>query len=143
MVIKNQVQVRIANWLDDGDALQAIRQIVFINEQYVPVELEWDGLDADCIHVLAFSGETPIGTARLLLDGHIGRMAVLKDWRNMGVGSAMLQRLLVEIHHRGIQPAVLNAQLTAAGFYRYFGFQAEGEEFMNAGIPHIRMVLEI
>lgn len=143
MVINDQVQVRIASWLDDGDALQAIRQIVFINEQHVPVELEWDGLDADCIHVLAFSGEKIIGTARLLLDGHIGRMAVLKSWRKQGVGSAMLQRLLVEIRHRGIQHVVLNAQLTAAGFYRHFGFQAEGEEFMDAGIPHIRMVLEI
>ena len=100
-------------------------------------------MDADCIHVLAFSGETPIGTARLLLDGHIGRMAVLKNWRNKGVGSAMLQHLLVEIRHRGIQHAGLNAQLTAAGFYRLFGFQAEGEEFMDAGIPHIRMVLKI
>lgn len=143
MVINDQVQVRIANWLDDGDVLQAIREIVFVNEQHVPVELEWDGLDADCIHVLAFSGETPIGTARLLLDGHIGRMAVLKNWRNKGVGSAMLQRLLVEIRHRGIQHAVLNAQLVAAGFYRRFGFQTEGEEFMDAGIPHIRMVLKI
>ena len=143
MVINDQIQIRIANWPNDSDALQAIRKIVFINEQHVPVELEWDGLDADCIHVLAFFDETPIGTARLLLDGHIGRMAVLKNWRNQGVGSAMLQRLLEEIRHRDIQHAVLNAQLVAVGFYRRFGFQAEGEEFMDAGIPHIRMVLKI
>ena len=133
----------MANWLEDGAALQAVRDIVFIQEQQVPAELEWDGLDADCIHVLAFSGEKPVGTARLLLNGHIGRMAVLKNWRNQGVGSAMLQRLLDEIRNRGIQYAVLNAQIAAADFYHRFGFQAEGEEFMDAGIPHVRMVLEV
>ncbi|MDH5553187.1 MAG: GNAT family N-acetyltransferase, partial [Nitrosomonas sp.] len=85
----------------------------------------------------------PIGTARLLLNGHIGRMAVLKNWRNQGVGSAMLQHLLDEMRNRGIQYAVLNAQITATDFYRRFGFQAEGEEFMEAGIPHIRMILEV
>ena len=141
--LNDPFQIRIADWLDDGAAVSAIRDIVFIQEQQVPVELEWDGVDADCIHVLAFSGEKPIGTARLQLDGHIGRMAVLKDWRNQGVGSAMLQRLLEEIRDRDIRYAVLNAQIAAAGFYRRFGFQAEGEEFMDAGIPHVRMVLKI
>lgn len=143
MAINDPIQIRNADWLEDGAALQAVRDMVFIQEQHVPVELEWDGLDADCIHVLAFSGEKPIGTARLLLNGHIGRMAVLKNWRNQGVGSAMLQHLLDEMRNRGIQYAVLNAQITATDFYRRFGFQAEGEEFMEAGIPHIRMILEV
>ena len=143
MAINDPIQIRNADWLEDGAALQAVRDMVFIQEQHVPVELEWDGLDADCIHVLAFSGEKPIGTARLLLNGHIGRMAVLKNWRNQGVGSAMLQRLLDEIRNRGIQYTVLNAQIGAADFYRRFGFQAEGEEFMDAGIPHVRMILEV
>lgn len=143
MAINDPIQIRIANWREDGAALQTVRDHVFILEQHVPVELEWDGLDADCVHVLAFSGEKPIGTARLLLNGHIGRMAVLKHWRNQGVGSAMLQRLLDEMRNRGIQYAVLNAQIAAADFYRRFGFQTEGEEFMDAGIPHVRMVLEV
>lgn len=107
----------------------------------MPVELEWDGLDADCIHVLAVIGEKPIGTARLQLNGHIGRMAVLKEWRKQGVGSALLQRLLTEIRNRLIQPAMLNAQTDAVGFYQKFGFQAEGDVFMDAGIPHVQMVL--
>ena len=143
MAINDPIQIRMANWREEGAALQAVRDIVFIQEQQVPVELEWDGLDADCIHMLAFSGEKPIGTARLLLNGHIGRMAVLKNWRNQGVGSAMLQRLLDEIRNRGIQYAVLNAQIAAADFYRRIGFQTEGEEFMDAGIPHVCMVLEV
>ncbi len=143
MIINDQIQIRIADWLIDGEALHAVREIVFVNEQHVPVELEWDALDEGCIHVLALSDEKPIGTARLQLNGHIGRMAVLKHWRNQGVGSAMLQRLLVEIRHRKIRQAALNAQIEAVDFYRKFWFQVEGEEFMDAGIPHVRMVLEI
>lgn len=143
VIINAQIQIRIANWLIDGEALHTVREIVFVNEQHVPVELEWDDLDEGCIHVLALSDEKTIGTARLQLNGHIGRMAVLKHWRNQGVGSAMLQRLLVEVRHRKIRQAVLNAQIKAVGFYNQFGFQVEGDEFMDAGIPHVRMVLEI
>ena len=136
--------VRIVNWQDDAPALRAIRETVFIHEQQVPVELEWDGLDADCLHVLAAdSTGNPIGTARLLPDGHIGRMAVLKAWRGRGVGSALLRLLLDEASKRGLGQVVLNAQTYAAGFYAKFGFQAVGEEFMDAGIPHVRMILPL
>ncbi|MEK7303034.1 MAG: GNAT family N-acetyltransferase, partial [Pseudomonadota bacterium] len=82
------------------------------------------------------------GTARLLPDGHIGRMAVLREWRGKGVGSAMLQRILEESSHRGMQKAMLNAQMAAIKFYEKFGFQVSGEEFMEAGIPHIKMILQ-
>ncbi len=87
--------MHIANWQDNGPALRAIRETVFIHEQHVPVELEWDEFDADCLHILAvdLTGK-PIGTARLLPDGHIGRMAVLREWSSHGVGGALLQRLL-------------------------------------------------
>ena len=137
--------VCIANWQDDALALSAIRETVFILEQQVPVELEWDGLDADCLHVLAADAAgNPIGTARLLPDGHIGRMAVLKEWRGRGVGSALLRVLLKEVKKRQQpQQAVLNAQTYAAGFYAKFGFQTMGEEFMDAGIPHVKMVLPL
>ena len=134
--------VHIANWHDDAPSLRLVREVVFIREQQVPVELEWDGLDATCLHVLARSSAgDAVGTARLLADGHIGRMAVLEDWRGRGVGSALLLRLLEEARRRGLQQAVLNAQIEAAGFYAKFGFRAEGETFMDAGIPHIKMVL--
>ena len=136
--------VCIANWQDDALALRGIRETVFIHEQQVPVELEWDGLDAGCLHVLAAdSAGNPIGTARLLPDGHIGRMAVLKAWRDRGVGSALLQLLLTEAKKRKLQQAVLNAQMSAAGFYAKFGFQAVGEEFMDASILHVKMVLPL
>lgn len=136
--------VRIATWRDDALTLRAIREAVFILEQQVPVELEWDGLDTDCLHVLATDlAGNPVGTARLLPAGHIGRMAVLREWRGRGVGSALLRLLLEETKKRQLRQAVLNAQTYAAGFYAKFGFKAVGEEFMDAGIPHVKMVLKL
>ncbi len=84
--------VHIVSWEDEALTLRAIRTEVFINEQQVPEAMEWDEFDAISTHVLArnFDG-LPVGTARLLPDGHIGRMAVLKEWRGNGYGSAMLQ----------------------------------------------------
>jgi predicted GNAT family N-acyltransferase len=136
--------IRSANWQDDGLLLRIIRESVFVKEQQVPVELEWDEFDNDCLHLLAIdTSGRPIGTARLLSDGHIGRMAVLKEWRGKGVGSAMLSRLLAETDGRHIRQAALNAQTVAAGFYKKFGFQVVGEEFIDAGIPHVKMIREM
>lgn len=138
----NTYTVRVANWKDDGLALRTIRETVFIREQRVPVELEWDEFDPNCLHLLAIDlAGNPIGTARLLPDGVIGRMAVLKEWRNRDVGSTLLLRLLEEAWKRKIQHVTLNAQLPAKGFYGKFGFRIAGEEFMDAGIPHVRMIL--
>jgi predicted GNAT family N-acyltransferase len=133
--------VRLASWRNDSTVLKPVREAVFILEQGISVELEWDGLDAECIHVLAADARLrPIGTARLLPDGTIGRMAVLKEWRRQGVGSALMERLLGEARDRQIREVTLNAQVYVTGFYRKFGFQAMGEEFMEAGIRHMRMV---
>ena len=135
---------RIANWLEDGLQLSVVREVVFINEQQVPVELEWDEFDIDCVHALAVDSDgKPIGTARCLPNGHIGRMAVLKEWRGKGVGRALLYRLIEEIRNQHTQQATLNAQTYAIEFYRKFGFQVVGKEFMDAGIPHVQMVLRL
>ena len=140
----NSFTVRLASWQDDGPALHAIREAVFVHEQQVPVELEWDEFDASCLHLLALdSVGNPIGTARLLPDGHIGRMAVLREWRGRGVGSALLQRLLEEAKKQHLQQVIVNAQSYAAGFYTKFDFQTTGKEFIDAGIPHVRMVLHL
>lgn len=133
--------VRLASWRNDSSVLKRVREAVFILEQGISVELEWDGLDAECIHVLAADAMlSPIGTARLLPDGTIGRMAVLKDWRRQGVGSALMERLLKEAMDRQIRQVTLNAQLYVTSLYRKFGFKTVGEEFIEAGIPHVRMV---
>ena len=136
--------ILIVTWEDEAITLRAIRTVVFIHEQCVPEKLEWDEFDAISAHVLAFNSDRqPVGTARLLPNGYIGRMAVLKEWRGKGYGSAMLQRILEELKKRRSQKAMLNAQTTAVKFYEKFGFHASGEEFMEAGIPHVKMILLI
>jgi predicted GNAT family N-acyltransferase len=143
-VSTNIYAVQVASWQDDGWALRVIREEVFIHEQHVPVELEWDELDANCIHILAMDlAGNPVGTARLLLSGVIGRMAVLKGWRCKGVGSALVLRLLEEARKLHMQQIALNAQTSAKGFYARFGFQTVGDEFIDAGIPHMRMILRL
>ena len=137
-------RVELTDWTTTGSAIRAIRETVFIHEQGVPVELEWDGLDSACAHVLAWNnrGEA-IGTARMQQNGTIGRMAVLKDWRGRGVGRALLQTLLDLATRRGLSRVTLSAQTHALGFYERAGFDVVGEPFIDAGIPHRKMVKEI
>jgi predicted GNAT family N-acyltransferase len=134
-----QFRVRAADWNVDRTALRAVREQVFVREQAVPIELEWDEFDPLCQHVVAEAAGQAIGTGRLLPDGHIGRMAVLEPWRGQGVGSALLEALLRLARDRGIGRVRLNAQSRAAAFYRRHGFVAEGEEFIEAGIAHRSM----
>ncbi|MCW5606241.1 MAG: GNAT family N-acetyltransferase [Burkholderiales bacterium] len=144
MTINPPFVIRPVNWQATRDQLDAIRRNVFIEEQNVPEELEWDGLDERSYHVLALSGEgEPIGTGRLLLDGHIGRMAVLRPWRRQGVGSAILRALLVLAQKEGHDTVRLNAQVQAIGFYEKHGFKPLGKPFMDAGIPHRAMKIEL
>jgi len=138
----SEFTIRRAEWGPDTEALRDIRTRVFIEEQKVPKDLEWDELDKDCLHALALAGDKPIGTGRLTPDGHIGRMAVLAEWRKRGVGAALLTHLMDAGRERGDTFCELNAQVSAIGFYERFGFQAEGDEFMDAGIPHRVMRLD-
>src|SRR2546423_7941263 len=121
-----------------------VRERVFVAEQKVPLELEWDEWDERSAHAVArdINGQA-IGTARLLPDGRIGRMAVLGEWRRRGVGAALLEALLQQARKRSMRHITLHAQTHAAGFYRRFGFSERGEEFSEAGIPHVEMTLEL
>lgn len=132
--------VRICGW-DTARARAAhIRELVFVREQGVPAEIEMDAQDAPSEHALACTADgTAIGTGRLLPDGHVGRMAVLKQWRGRGVGALLLQALVERARTRGDAAVRLNAQLSAAGFYRRYGFEISGPEFVEAGIPHVPM----
>jgi predicted GNAT family N-acyltransferase len=140
MASKPKYSIREVDWAADRDALRAVRWKVFVEEQHVPENEEWDDYDPVCRHVIAAAADgAPIGTGRLLPDGHVGRMAVLKEWRSRGVGSAVLVhqlQLARETRHAVVR---LNAQTHAIGFYEKHGFAAEGEEFMEAGIPHFAM----
>lgn len=140
----NTYSIRLAHWPQDKEALRLVREQVFVEEQSVPVELEWDGLDSGCLHLLAEDAHgNPIGTGRLLTDGHIGRMAVLKRWRGHGVGATLLQGLMEAGQRRGFSTLLLAAQLQAIPFYEKKGFKAEGEIFDDAGIPHRNMVWQV
>ena len=140
MSLESRFTVRIAEWSRDCDALRQIRKQVFILEQRVPEDLEWDGLDDRCTHVLAETADAqPVGTARMQSDGHIGRMAVLRPWRHCGIGRAMLEVLLKQAQQRELESVYLHAQTTAIAFYEKAGFIIYGDEFLDAGIPHRRM----
>jgi predicted GNAT family N-acyltransferase len=120
-----------------------MRRLVFIEEQGVSEADEVDGLDASAIHLLAWAGERPVGTARLLVKGatgKIGRVCVLAEARGTGLGAALIRAALAELARRpGVRDAVLGSQSYATGFYEKLGFRAEGEEFLDAGIPHRHM----
>ena len=128
------------DWARDAARLAAIRRAVFIDEQGVPEALEWDVHDAAALHLLALAGDgTPIGCARLLPDGHVGRMAVLPAWRRQGVGQALLAAVMDAAQARGHATLRLSAQTHAAGFYARAGFVVVGDEYEEAGIPHVAM----
>lgn len=135
-----KVQVKLGEWSELQVDAQAVRTAVFVEEQKIPAALEWDVMDAQCLHAVAYdaSGKA-IGTGRLLPDGHIGRMAVLSSARNCGVGAEILRHLMAQAKVRGMHAVQLNAQISAEPFYQREGFNREGDLFMEAGIQHVHM----
>ncbi|TDK22497.1 GNAT family N-acetyltransferase [Luteimonas aestuarii] len=137
-------RIRSADHAADFSALRSVREVVFVEEQQVPREIELDALDAQSRHVIAEDAEgRPIGTGRLTPERKIGRMAVLRGWRGRGVGAAMLHALLRQARGAGWESVCLHAQANAVAFYRRHGFAAVGERFMEAGIEHQAMRLRL
>ena len=139
--------VKAADWSRDEAELVKLRGIVFVEEQNVPVSLEIDGMDSDCRHVIALMDGRTIGTARLLPSGYIGRMCVLKEFRNQGIGTKMLECLIQQAFFdqtSGVlmDEVTLNSQSSAIVFYEASGFQTCSEEFREANIVHRKMVLK-
>ena len=128
------------SWERARQLASPIRFQVFVREQRVPAEIELDDMDAPSLHAIAFENEKAIGTGRLLPDGHIGRMAILKEWRRRGVGAAILKTLIDAAERRGDREIALSAQLHAVAFYRTHGFKPVGDVYEEAGIPHQAMV---
>ena len=140
MAADRTFRVRIVEWSEAGSLLSSVRTSVFVAEQQVPVEIERDGRDTECVHVLAEGAEgTPVGAGRLMPDGRIGRMAVLREWRGAGVGGAMLQALMAEAKRRGHRGTHLHSQAHAKAFYERHGFIVDGDEYLEAGIAHVLM----
>lgn len=138
--IGGKFQVIAAQWPADEQKLYAVRHQVFVVEQQVPEDQEWVGDDDQFSAVLAVDQHgQPIGTGRVSVDGVIGRMAVLKDWRGMGVGSAILEKLIQMGGESGRKQFTLSSQLHAVPFYTARGFVAEGPVYLDAGIEHRSM----
>ena len=136
--------VSLVSWHDGEPLLKAIRTAVFIREQGVPEEMEWDEHDATCRHALALSlNGDAIACGRMFSNGHIGRIAVLSDWRGKMVGTAIMEAFLNYADAHDYPQVDVDAQVQAKPFYQRFDFTERGEVFMDAGIPHIKMLLKL
>lgn len=126
-----------------GDLTDAsyIRRIVFIEEQQVPEEEEWDELDARCHHLVLYLDGKPAATGRIVPGEPVllGRIAVMKEFRGTGLGAELVNQLATRAFADGADEVHLHAQIQARGFYEKLGFIAYGEPYEEAGIPHISM----
>lgn len=131
----------------DIAACRALRRTVFIEEQGVSEADEIDDLDGQAVHILALQGGVPVGSARLLAQGDtgkVGRVCVLREARGTGLGAALMQASVAQFRAMpGITKVKLGAQLSALGFYERLGFSAYGDVFLDAGIEHRNMVLDL
>ncbi len=137
LTLQDSLKIEKVSWQTHAQPLMAVREAVFIVEQQVPVALEWDGADETAQHLLAVSatGEA-VGCARLLGDGSVGRMAVIKAWRGFGVGAALLNAAIAHYQQQGMRIVKLSAQVHAIGFYEKFGFKVCSDPYLDAGILH-------
>lgn len=139
-MIEEAFRIELASWERDEPELRAVRETVFIVEQKVPPDEEWDDLDARSVHVLARDPEGRVlGTGRLTPEHKIGRVAVHREWRGRGVGDAIMRVLLEQAQALGYPQILLHAQVDAIPFYEKLGFVSEGDEFVEAGIRHRNM----
>ncbi|WP_298635252.1 GNAT family N-acetyltransferase [uncultured Umboniibacter sp.] len=139
----NDLRVIRVRWPEYEGEVHAIRHEVFVQEQGVAENIEWDGQDSRCVHVLAFHNETPVGTGRLMPSGKIGRMAVLKRARGKGIGALLLTKLVEIGGHAGFLSLYLHAQAHASGFYQRADFKVNGDSYLEAGIEHVTMDLAL
>lgn len=142
------VKLRVGTWAELGEDAGLVRQEVFVDEQKIPKELEWDVADADAVHAVAYNRlGMALATGRYLPYQpersagvvKVGRMAVKRVLRGSGVGRDVLLALMDTARARGEQEVVLHAQRSAEGFYARMGYAVRGEPFEEAGIPHIEM----
>lgn len=132
--------IREAFWATEEEMIKLVRRTVFVKEQGVPEKLDFDDQDAGAHHVLAFApGGSPVGTARMLEDGHIGRVAVLREFRGGGVGNLLMRELMRIAGNHSLPFVYLFSQVQAEGFYEKLGFRKCGDIFYEANIPHIKM----
>ncbi len=143
-MVMDQITVHFSDWVTDREDLLAIRSRVFIEEQNVPAEIEIDDLDSECWHVKALNQNAElVGVARMLPDFYIGRMCVLRDYRGQGIGGMMLSLFIDFARQNQVEALMLNAQITAIPFYENHGFTVDSPVFVEAGIEHRHMTLQV
>jgi predicted GNAT family N-acyltransferase len=135
------MRIDLADWKALSVWAGAVRRAVFVNEQGIDETLEWDEYDACSTHAVAWLDDQAVATGRLLPDGKIGRMAVLKPFRHSGIGRSVLLALLALAREHGLQQVKLSAQETAKAFYTKNGFEPLGDPHMEVGIAHQWMFL--
>jgi predicted GNAT family N-acyltransferase len=143
--MKNNLKIEIVKWIDGYVPLTMIREKVFIEEQKVMPQLEWDGMDEEAIHFLVYKDEKAIGCARaLVIENHmqLGRMAILKEYRGEGIGSNLIKKAITTAKLNQLSLIDISAQCHAIDFYKKFGFKVISDIYLDAEIPHRDMRLE-
>jgi predicted GNAT family N-acyltransferase len=143
--MKNNLKIEIVKWIDGLSQLKNIREKVFIQEQKVTPQLEWDGMDEKAIHLLVFNDKAAIGCARaIVLKNHmqLGRMAVLKEYRGQGIGGALIEKAMTIAKLNQLSAIYISAQCHAIDFYKKFGFEVTSDIYLDAEIPHRDMTLD-
>jgi len=143
--MENKLKIEIVKWIDEHEFLTMIREKVFIEEQKVTPQLEWDGMDKEAIHFLAYKDNKAVGCARafMIQNGmQLGRMAVLKECRGEGIGSALIEIALATAKLNQLSGIYISAQCHAINFYKKFGFEVTSDIYLDAEIPHRDMKLD-
>jgi predicted GNAT family N-acyltransferase len=139
----NQVKIKQVIWQKAESDLRAIRTPVFIEEQFVTHEFEWDEIDANAVHLLATFDNQPIACLRIIHYQKIGRMAVIKQWRGKGLGASLLREAIDICKKQGSKSICLSAQTHAINFYLKAGFKQTSDEYTDVDIPHVDMQLDL
>lgn len=137
------IEISIVSFSNQQQDILAIRHRVFTVEQQVDPNIDFDGLDGLALQVLASSDGIAVGTGRMLTDGHIGRIAVLKEYRGKGIGSDIIQALVNQAREAGMAKVFLGSQVRAVPFYEKLGFSAAGDNYIEANILHTPMEMTI
>lgn len=133
------IQFITTSWEEHNRELKQVRNAVFIEEQHVPKEMEWDEFDNQSVHFLVLHNNNAIATARLKPDGQIGRIAVIKNYRHKGIARKLLTTVILHAKNNDFDMVYLHAQKQTIDFYKQFDFIINGEEFIDAGIQHQAM----
>lgn len=143
MLNSPELKIVSGRWNDLAVPAQAIREAVFIQEQHIAAADEWDEQDAIATHFVVYDQDQAIATARLLANNSIGRVAVLKSHRGLKIGQQLMQAVIDYARAEQREFVKLSSQVHAIGFYQALGFDVQGEEYLDCGIPHIDMYLKL